>query len=93
MTTQTDELLAFYAAEFGRETGCKWEATRSDCRDHGREPALRCAHNAEGTQCRFVNALEGKLKRWIIGNDVIADYSAEPIGIAEWHRRVVEMRK
>ncbi len=88
MTTQTDELLAFYAAEFERETGCKWTATT-----RGDEPALICRHRARVGQVGFVNALEGKLTE-ISRNatTLLADYSAEPIGIAEWHQRVVEMR-
>ena len=100
MTTQTDELLAFYAAEFERETGCKWTVISGICQGSPSAPhnlnteeVLQCPH-ARVPRCAWARALNGNLKYWIKGAvRVVEDYSAEPIGIAEWHRRVVEMRK
>ena len=95
MTTQTDELLSFYAAEFERETGCKWEARAHQIRGLGSradvvwDPAHACGIRLE----HCPKALEGGLPGIYADADEIADFSAEPIGIAEWHRRVVEMRK
>ena len=100
MTTQTDELLAFYAAEFERETGCKWTAISIICEgltssphEPNGEKALTCPHRTRVSQCVWVKALNGGLQRWMKGTVQVEDYSAEPIGIAEWHRRVLEMKR